>query len=133
MIGTAKWTFKLPRFTVSKGPPPKLLNAGVPVATWAEVIVPKPKRAAAKYRVQIVRFIIAFSPFLRSLQDVQTICQPRVEDRICHRDIQHHTAIEHLLEMKWDHNPADRLIACKADFHWDICIHVLVSMCPDRN
>src|ERR1700722_17086786 len=32
--GTEKCTFRLPRLTVSNGPPPKLPNAGAPVATW---------------------------------------------------------------------------------------------------
>jgi hypothetical protein len=34
-----KCTLRLPRFTASNGPPPKLLKEGVPVATCAEVVV----------------------------------------------------------------------------------------------
>src|SRR6266436_1857454 len=48
-MGIAKWTFKLPRFTVSNGPPPKLPNGCSPVAGAMPAACPRqmPERMAS--------------------------------------------------------------------------------------
>jgi len=67
MIGTAKCTFRFPRLTASKGPPPMLLKGGVPVAgTCARDKDANANRIEARDIVSAaMRFIFAFLVLLK--------------------------------------------------------------------
>jgi hypothetical protein len=56
-MGMAKCTFRFPRFTVSNGPPPKLPNAGVPVATCPDaILVPRMMNIATSHECSFMIF-----------------------------------------------------------------------------